>query len=246
MTPFPGTVTMEAMREADVKVLFQNQDIAVVDKPAGVAVHEGESVSRSQSLISTLEAHFRSRKENVFLVHRLDRETSGCLLIVKRRDLVEPWEEFFREGRVEKEYLALIKGRPFRREGVIERSLPGRGGHLVPAVTRYRVEFSSPHEAVSCVRVRPETGRKHQIRLHFSGLGFPLVMDPLYGDFAFNKHFRRRFSLKRMFLHALSITFPLGKKRTTVVSPLAEDLAAVLESLHPGFSLSTGWEKRGS
>lgn len=79
MTPFPGTVTMEAMREADVKVLFQNQDIAVVDKPAGVAVHEGESVSRSQSLISTLEAHFRSRKENAFLVHRLDRETSGCL-----------------------------------------------------------------------------------------------------------------------------------------------------------------------
>jgi 23S rRNA pseudouridine955/2504/2580 synthase len=130
---------------------------------------------------------------------------------------------------VEKEYLALVAGRLHPNHGTIEFPLPGRNGRPVSAVTRYRVEeeFSD----TTLVRVWIETGRMHQIRLHFAQLGHPIVMDDEHGDFAFNKKFRKAYGLKRQFLHAAMIVFEYRGKKRRWSADLPEDLAGTLKSL---------------
>ena len=114
-------------------------------------------------------------------------------------------------------------------EGVIDSALPGRDGKPVRAVTRFKVEkrFSD----TTLARVRIETGRMHQIRLHFARLGYPVVLDDQHGDFAFNKRFRKQYGLKRQFLHASSLTLDYGGKKRTWTAPIPEDLAATLRAL---------------
>ena len=110
----------------------------------------------------------------------------------------------FETGAVDKEYLALVVGRLAHNQGVIDTPLPGRDGNPVRALTRYWVV--KRHSEVTLVRVAIETGRLHQIRLHFAQLGHPVVMDDQHGDFGFNKRFRKEYGLKRQFLHAQKLS----------------------------------------
>jgi 23S rRNA pseudouridine955/2504/2580 synthase len=111
--------------------------------------------------------------------------------------------------------------------GTIDFPLPGREGKAVRALTRFRVleRFSD----TTLVRVVIQTGRMHQIRLHFAGLGYPVVMDDQHGDFTFNKQFRKSYGLKRQFLHAARLALDFGGKKHVFIAPLADDLQAVLE-----------------
>lgn len=210
-------------------ILFEDESLILVRKPAGIAVHEGQEVTRQESFLGVLEATYRPAGIVPRLVHRLDRETSGVLIVAKSDEAAKELQRRFEEGGVEKEYLALIAGRLRPREGRINLPLPGRDGKQVYALTLYRVE--KEFAATSLVRVRTETGRMHQIRLHFAKLGHPVVMDSRHGDFAFNRQFRKAHGLKRLFLHARSLAFNYKGRKQKWTAPLPDDLARTLKSL---------------
>lgn len=213
-------------------VVFQDADMLVIDKPAGLAVHEGKSVSKRDSMLGILEQQFRDSEVTPQLVHRLDRNTSGLLLVAKNQKTAEELERAFETGAqkaIEKEYLALVVGRLASNHGKIDTALPGRDGKPVRALTRYQVvkRFSQ----VTLVRVAIETGRLHQIRLHFAALGHPVVMDDQHGDFGFNKQFRKDYGLKRQFLHAQKLRIEIAGTWQQWTAPLSQDLQKVLQLL---------------
>ena len=181
-------------------IIYEDNALLVLNKRAGIAVHEGKTVSKKESVLGILETQYRDRGIKPQLVHRLDKDTSGLLLVAKNPESAKELESCFETGAVEKEYLCLLVGRLPNNEGKIDFPLPGRGSNPVRALTRYRVvkKFSE----VTLVRAAIETGRLHQIRLHFAKLGYPVVMDDQHGDFGFNKRFRKAYGLKRQFLHA--------------------------------------------
>jgi 23S rRNA pseudouridine955/2504/2580 synthase len=162
-------------------------------------------------------------------VHRLDKDTSGVLLVAKDATIAQELEGQFERGLVDKEYLCLVAGRLPRHSGTIDSALPGREGKPVRAITHYRVD--KRFADTTLVRVNIETGRMHQIRLHFAQLGYPVVLDSRHGDFGFNKIFRRKTGLKRQFLHAARLGLAYKGKRHTWVAPLPDDLQRTLHTL---------------
>lgn len=198
-------------REFDI--VFEDEALIVLDKPAGVAVHGGSGVS-----FGVIEQIRRARPLAKFLelAHRLDRETSGLLIVAKKRTALARLHDQFRAGQIAKRYLAAVKG-DWRNE-VQHVRLPlykyltedgerrvcvdaeGKPSHSIVR----RVARSA---AYSLVEVELKTGRTHQIRVHLAHLGFPLLGDDKYGDFGLNKDLARR-SLKRMFLHAARLDLP--------------------------------------
>lgn len=221
--------TPKSARELAFEILFEDDHLIVIDKPAGIAVHEGKGVLKRNSVLGTLEAAYRSQGVTPRLVHRIDKETSGLLVAAKRAEVGEELEKLFEQGDVEKEYLALVVGHLHPKKGTIDSPLPGRDGKPASAVTHYRVERQFSDTAI--VRVNIETGRMHQIRLHFAQLRHPVVMDDEHGDFAFNKQFRKIHGLKRQFLHAATLAFDFRGKKFRWAAPVPEDLARTLRSL---------------
>src|SRR3989338_5504019 len=211
------------------KILFEDDDILIINKQAGIAVHEGKEILKRHSLLGMLEAAYRSRGIVPRLVHRIDKETSGLLVVAKSTSVAEDLEKRFEGGEVEKEYLALVVGQLAASEGSIDFPLPGREGSRVSALTHYRVERE--YAQTTLVRVRMATGRMHQVRLHFAKLGHPIVMDVKYGDFTFNRQFRKTHGLKRQFLHASTIALEYRGKKRKWTAPLPDDVAAALRSL---------------
>lgn len=214
---------------AKVEIVFEDDSLIVINKPAGLAVHEGKTVSRKQSLLGILEAGYRERGVKPRLVHRLDQDTSGLLLAAKDERTAQELEKAFASRAVEKEYLCLVVGRLAENSGTIDLPLPGRDGRPVHALTRYRVvqRFSE----ATLVRVAIETGRLHQIRLHFARFGHPVVMDDQHGDFGFNKRFRKKYRLKRQFLHAEKLKLNYAGRTRQWTAPLPKDLEATLRQL---------------
>jgi len=210
-------------------VVFEDQDLLVIDKPAGVAVHEGKTVSKRESVLGILEQQYCSSQIKPQLVHRLDQDTSGLLLVAKNRKTADKLEQAFETGALDKEYCALVVGRLAYQQGKIDTPLPGREGKPVRALTRYWVV--KRYSDVTLVRVAIETGRLHQIRLHFAQLGHPVVMDDQHGDFAFNKTFRRKYRLKRQFLHAEKLGLTLAGKVWQWQAKLPKDLQQTLDLL---------------
>ena len=214
---------------ARLAIVYEDPSMLVVNKPAGLAVHEGKTVSKAESLAGLVEKKYRTKGLPPRLAHRLDKDTSGLLILAKDDQTLEAMEGLLATGSADKEYLCLVVGRLPNNDGKIDFPLPGRDSHLVRALTRYRVikRFSE----TTFVRVAIETGRLHQIRLHFAKLGHPVVMDDQHGDFEFNKRFRKTFGLKRQFLHAHKLAIEWGGRRQSWTAPLADDLERTLERL---------------
>ena len=212
-----------------LEIIYQDDSLLVIDKPAGIAVHEGKSVRKEDSVLGILEANYRGTDIKPQLVHRLDKDTSGLLLVAKNSATAKELESRFQYGGVKKEYFCLVKGRLPLNEGNIDFPLPGRQGNPVHALTRYRV--SKHFSDATLVRVKIDTGRLHQIRLHFARLGYPVIMDEQHGDFAFNRRFRKQFGLKRQFLHAEKLALQHAGKMRQWNAPLAKDLTEVLKKL---------------
>lgn len=220
------------------RILYEDERLLVVDKPSGMAVHGGSGLS-----YGVIEALRAARPEAKFLelVHRLDRETSGCLLIAKRRSELRMLHELLRNGGVDKRYLALVRGRWTLGDRRIEAPLLKnqlRGGERIVTVdadgkaadSRFRpVEI---HAEASLMEVELGTGRTHQIRVHGAHVGYPLAGDERYGDPEFNRRMRE-LGLKRLFLHAHSIGFadPETGREVHVSAPLPDDLRVVLDRL---------------
>lgn len=220
-------------------IVFEDEALLVLDKPAGLAVHGGSGVS-----FGVIEQLRRQRPEAKFLelVHRLDRETSGLLIVAKKRSALTVLHDMMREGKVHKRYLTLVAGRwlnPMQHVKLALHKYLTEGGERRVCVNP---EGKPAHSVVrlvkrwqdySLVEVELKTGRTHQIRVHLSHLGFPLCGDDKYGDFSLNKQLEKQ-GLKRMFLHAAKLAFhhPLTDRLIELESPLPLELdgfVAVLE-----------------
>ncbi len=221
---------------AEFPVLFEDDFLLAIDKPAGVAVHGGSGVS-----FGVIEQLRMARPEADFLelVHRLDRETSGVLLIAKRRMALKLLQEQFRERETDKVYLALVKGAWPASQRVIDKALhkyeAPNGERRVKvvandhpdglrSVTLVKVKATFPaisaNGAFTLLEVTIKTGRTHQIRVHLADAGHPIAGDDKYGDFELNKALQKTNvampALKRMFLHAWSLKFNHPKLRKVV------------------------------
>jgi len=218
-------------------VLYEDRELLVLDKPAGLAVHKGSGLD--YGAIEILRA-LRPAEPFFELAHRLDRETSGCLMLARTPGALRAIQDALRAGRVEKRYLALVRG--YWNHGPREVNLPLRrnalrGGERMvevlddgkPALTRFRpVSLFKP---ASLLEAGIATGRTHQIRVHAAHVGHPLAGDEKYGDPAFNRMMGERYGLRRLFLHAHSLIVPLGGREIAVSAPLDAELKAVLGGL---------------
>ena len=218
----------------ELPVLFEDDHILAVDKPAGLAVHGGSGIAHGA--IERLRAA-RPQAKFLELVHRLDRETSGVLLLAKKRSALTALHEDLRERAMDKRYLAAVAGRvrdDMRRVKVaLRKYLTAEGERRVAVDEREGQESETVfrrlarNDEFSLLEAELLTGRTHQIRVHLAHIGHPILGDEKYGDFALNKALRKR-GLKRMFLHAAELSFvhPATGERVTVRSPLPADLEA--------------------
>jgi 23S rRNA pseudouridine955/2504/2580 synthase len=226
-------------------ILFEDDALLAVDKPAGLAVHGGSGVSHG--LIERLR-HARPEAKFLELVHRLDRDTSGVLLVAKKRAALVALHEQLREGRTDKRYLVLVRGKWRDAVRAVELSLTKfvtgdgerrvrveREGQTARTVFRLVRKWPAAEPPVALLEAELDTGRTHQIRVHLTHIGFPLAGDDKYGDFAWNKALARQ-GLKRMFLHAQRISFahPATGATLTIESPLPAELAAFIARLDAG------------
>jgi 23S rRNA pseudouridine955/2504/2580 synthase len=218
-------------------ILHEDRELLVIDKPAGVAVHGGSGVSFG--IIEALRAA-RPELHELELVHRLDRDTSGCLLLAKRRAALRELHAMFRERAMQKTYLALVCGRWSLGEKTIDLPLKTnlkQGGERVvrvhsegqQAITTFRVgrHFA---KLASLLEVMIGTGRTHQIRVHAAYAGHPIAGDEKYGDRECDGKLRA-FGLARMFLHAHRLQFTRKGVDFSVSSPLPAELQQVLDRL---------------
>ncbi|MEC5396933.1 RluA family pseudouridine synthase [Uliginosibacterium sp. H1] len=217
----------------DFPVVYEDDSLLVIDKPSGVAVHGGSGVSFG--VIEQLRAQ-RPQARLLELVHRIDRETSGLLIIAKRRAALTALQDQMRAGSVEKRYLAMAQGRwmnplqhvrvpllKYLTEDGERRVAVNRDGKPAHSIVRLQRRW----EDCSLVEVELKTGRTHQIRVHMQSLGHALLGDDKYGDFALNKQLVRE-GLGRMFLHAAKLRFhhPQTQVLIDLEAPLPPELVA--------------------
>jgi 23S rRNA pseudouridine1911/1915/1917 synthase len=223
--------------EADVPVatftaVYEDEDLLVVDKPAGVVVHPARG-HRTGTLVQALAgvAGGGDDPERPGIVHRLDRDTSGLMVVARSDAAYEALKKMLAERRITREYLGLVEGRPAARAGTIDAPV-GRDRRVR---TRISTDTDEPREAIThfeteraldgytLLRLRLETGRTHQIRAHLKAIGHPVAGDPEYGRAGV-------LGLSRQFLHAarLSFTHPLTGEAIEISSPLPSDLSKAL------------------
>jgi len=223
-------------RPLDLPVVFEDPSILVIDKPSGVAVHGGSGVSFG--VIESLRAA-RPQAKFLELAHRLDRDTSGLLILCKKRSALVELHRMLREGEVRKIYLAVVKGALAKKTLELRESLhkhvtasgerrvsvQADGMSALTRVTRLKSggEFS-------LLEVELMTGRTHQIRVHLAHAGHPVIGDDKYGDFALNRELRQR-----LLLHAAKLSFrhPLSGEPVKLESPLPAEIKAFLEKMLP-------------
>ena len=218
----------------DLVVPYEDEHLLVVDKPAGIVVHPARGHARGTLVhgLLALEAEGGDAPDRPGIVHRLDRDTSGLLVVARSAEAHRRLQDLVRARDVTREYVALVAGRPRSRSGTIEAPI-GRDRHDPlrhsldtdsprDAVTHFAVEELLPQHAL--LRVTLETGRTHQIRVHLAAIDLPVSGDPLYGR-------PGDLGLERQFLHArrLAFTHPMTGEAVDVSSPLPDDLVRALE-----------------
>ena len=231
--PGPVAATVEP-EEMELRIAYEDEHLLVVDKPAGVVVHPAPGHSTG-TLVHGLVGHAVAggdEPERPGIVHRLDRDTSGLIVVARSAEAHRRLQSLLRRRDLKREYLALVVGRPRSRTGRIEapigrdRTNPLRHSldtaNPRDAVTHFEVEELLPRHAL--LRVSLETGRTHQIRVHLAAIDLPVAGDPTYGRPA-------ELGLERQFLHAARLAFPhpISEQPVDVNSPLPADLAAALD-----------------
>jgi 23S rRNA pseudouridine1911/1915/1917 synthase len=227
-------VTLEP-EERDLRIAYEDKHLLVVDKPAGLVVHPSAGHAGGTLVHALLARGIAGGElaERPGIVHRLDRDTSGLLVVARSQEAYERLQDLVRRRLLDRRYLALVRGRPRSRSGRIEAQI-GRDRH---DPTRRSLDTDSPQEAIThfeverllpryaLLAVRLETGRTHQIRVHLEAIGLPVVGDPVYGV--------PDRELGRQFLHAnrLSFPHPFSGEPVQTESPLPEELQAALARL---------------
>lgn len=236
-TDLPST-KLNKVSGLEHNILYEDDWLIVLNKPSGTAVHGGSGLSFG--VIEALRA-LRPQQKFLELVHRLDRDTSGCLLIAKKRSALKNLHEQLRDKKVDKRYQALVAGdwptNRFKVKAPLLKNTLKSGERIVlvddegkPSETRFRILES--FEQATLVEASPITGRTHQIRVHCLHAGHPIAADNRYGDKDFDER-TQKLGLKRLFLHAHSLAFihPNTEKRVSYKAQLEPSLVNVLKRL---------------
>ncbi len=231
----PNQQTLDLLKH---RVLYEDQNLLIINKPSGMSVHVGSTVR-----VGVIEAlrHLYPQFPQLELAHRLDSETSGCLILAKKKRVLRELHTLLREGKIKKIYCALTKSKWKKSELTVDLPLHKDyregGKHVVEIHRDGKSALTVFHpidtfKEASLVDVRLYTGRTHQIRVHAAHQGHPIAGDDRYGDAEFNK-WAHQLGLKRMFLHAKSIDFilPSSGHHIKVVAPLDRELEAFLKIL---------------
>ena len=229
------------LRDAlEYSILYEDEGFLILNKPAGFAVHGGSGVSAG--VIEGLRL-IRPEARFLELVHRLDKETSGCLVIAKKRSALRLFHELFRENQIHKTYLALLVGQWKRKKLIVNAPLLKnieKSGERMVTINAQGKEAETlfrrlqQFDEATLVEASPKTGRTHQIRVHALSLGHPIVGDERYGQDEVNKHFKNK-GYKRMFLHAHSLRFnhPVTGAAMVITAPLPVSLENILKHEKP-------------
>ncbi|MGC6406464.1 23S rRNA pseudouridine(955/2504/2580) synthase RluC [Bisgaard Taxon 45] len=234
----PISTKLNKVSQLENQILFEDEYLLILNKPSGIAVHGGSGLS-----FGVIEALRTLRPEARFLelVHRLDRDTSGILLVAKKRSALRNLHEQLREKTVQKDYLALVRGQWQSHCKVVNAPLLknelSSGERIVrvseqgkPSETRFSIE--ERYNNATLVKASPVTGRTHQIRVHTQYAGHPIALDDKYGDKQFDEQMSQ-LGLNRLFLHAFSIRFTHPKTGATlqINAPLDQDMKGILTTL---------------
>jgi 23S rRNA pseudouridine1911/1915/1917 synthase len=221
-----------AHEEMELRLAYEDEHLLVVDKPAGLVVHPAPGHATGTLVHGLVGVSGGGEEDRRGIVHRLDRDTSGLMVVARTEEAFERLQQQVRDRKLEREYVALVRGRPRSRAGRIDAPI-GRDRN---DAMRHSVDTDTPREAVThfevvellpahaLLRVKLETGRTHQIRVHLAAIDLPVAGDPLYGV-------RDDLGLERQFLHASRLAFahPITGEPVETVSALPADLEAALE-----------------
>lgn len=234
--PAPGRSLLALMEQS---IVYEDNGLLAINKPSGVAVHGGSGVS--YGIIEALRA-LRPEQKFLELIHRLDRDTSGCLLIAKKRSVLTGIQDLLRQRQTDKRYLALLCGKvsfsrkkvaaPLLREALKSGERFVRVDKLGKESTSFFTRLEQFNDS-TLMEVKIVTGRTHQIRVHAQYLGHNVAGDSKYGNYACNQRMKSR-GLKRLFLHSSQISFrhPETGSQITIEAPLSDDLEQFLDKLN--------------
>ena len=228
----------------NIPIIYENDEILIINKPVGLSVQGGEGVSSSVDTVLPTQLGYK-----VFLVHRLDKETSGLMVVAKTSKAAGKWTNLINQHNVQKEYVALCGGVPKKKSGVFTDSVVQKGREQ-NAFTEYKLlqsftikeNNSSDSEnqidiqglenkSFSLFSLKLGTGRMHQIRIHLSKAGFPIFADDKYGDFKLNKLLQKKLKIKRLCLASVKLTLPIDNQLKTFTIPLPEHIEKAKQSL---------------
>jgi len=226
------------IRDVERRVLVEDEYLMIIDKPSGLAVHKGSGLGFG--LIDVLR-QARPNAPYLELVHRLDRETSGCIIIAKQRQILNELHDLIRHNQVKKHYLTLLDGRMnFTGTKAVKTPIEEsrQSGQKVMRVSdkgKMAISYFRPlkkYRDATLAAVELETGRTHQIRVQAAHLGHPVLGDSRYGSHAVNREWKKR-GLRRLFLHASEVSFqlPTSGRKYAASAPLERDLNELLEQL---------------
>lgn len=235
--------------KVDFPVLYEDKECMVINKCPGVSVYPINEEDTSSTIVDFCRQNFKAKfkeEDRPGIVHRLDKETSGVLILAKNQKALEYLMAEFKSREVKKVYLALVYGTLQHPEGIIDSPIVRSHKHRKKmslaaegtgrnAISQYKVlkEFRiDPKHLCSLVQVRIHTGRTHQIRVHMSSIGHPVIGDVTYGNPSMNRMFIKKFGLRRQFLHAYLVEFktPANDKQVSVVAELPDELKNLVET----------------
>lgn len=211
-----------------IPIIYENSEIIIINKPFGLSVQGGVNISSSVDTVLPLQLGYK-----VFLVHRLDKETAGLLVVAKSAKAANKWTALLNSGNVKKEYLALSIGKQTKKSGTFKDTILNKGKEQ-SAVTHFSVvdtftkKIDSQTVDFTLFSLKLETGRMHQIRIHLNNAGFPIVADDKHGNFKSNKFLQKTCKFKKLMLVAYKLTILLDGKQTEFSIPYPEHLEKAL------------------
>ncbi|QJC32769.1 RluA family pseudouridine synthase [Enterobacteriaceae endosymbiont of Donacia semicuprea] len=222
-------------------IIFEDKYILAINKPSGIAVHGGSGIN--YGIIENFRFLF---KKNYFLelVHRIDKETSGVLIMAKKRSVLKILQKQLREKKIIKNYIALVKGNCFKKKYIYIKNYLLKNNFnkkIKVQINKYTGKYSETkfkiiknYKNIMLVKIKPLTGRTHQIRVHMSHIGHPILFDQRYGDYTFNEKLKKIYNLNRLFLHAKNIEFihPISNEKIKIYAPLSEELNNCLSKIN--------------
>ncbi|PNR92315.1 RluA family pseudouridine synthase [Petrotoga sp. 9PWA.NaAc.5.4] len=221
----PAEPSLKA-RHVDFDIIYEDNEFLVINKPAKVSVHPGAQEEMATIIEGVM--YYSDGQFEPHLVHRLDKLTSGVMIIAKNKQTARELTELIKGRESKKFYLSLLVGDLKKKEGFLSTPVYGKEAYLEYKVIK---KYKTPEGIYTLVEIELHTGRKHQIRIQFANLGYPIAGDDTYGNKGQNRILRKKYNLRRFFLHASKLSFNFKGQYFEFSAPLSEDLQSVLERL---------------